>query len=86
MCDENESKNTPKTAFSVLIVHFPDPGDKLKTVEFLEASRGVVTLVGKYKIAIRKYFYAMQVTISFALILNVIILNEYLSKANIIMR
>lgn len=49
MCDENESKDT-KTAFSILTVHFPDPGDKLKTVDFLEASSGVVTIVGKYKL------------------------------------
>lgn len=59
MCDENESKDTTKTAFSILTVHFPDPGDKLKTVDFLEASTGVVTIVGKYKIAVRKPFYAM---------------------------
>lgn len=56
MCDENQFKNTSKTAFSILTVHFPDPGHKLKTVEFLEASSGVVSVVGKYKIVIKKAY------------------------------
>lgn len=36
-----------KTAFTELSIYFPEPGVKLKTAEFLEASSGVVILVGK---------------------------------------
>ncbi|CAG9767296.1 unnamed protein product [Ceutorhynchus assimilis] len=36
-----------KTAFSVLSAHFPEPGEKLKTLEFLDAAAGVVSLVEK---------------------------------------
>ena len=36
-----------KTAFTAFIVDFPEVTEKLKTTEFLEASLGAVSLIGK---------------------------------------
>ncbi|KAL1488543.1 hypothetical protein ABEB36_015007 [Hypothenemus hampei] len=37
-----------KTAFTILSIYFPEPGEKIKTLEFLEASSGIVSLVEKF--------------------------------------
>lgn len=39
-----------KTVFTSLPVYFPDANEKLITYEFLDASSGVVFIVGKCKI------------------------------------
>ncbi|XP_066151890.1 pleckstrin homology domain-containing family A member 8 isoform X2 [Euwallacea fornicatus] len=50
MAVKNDTSPTEKlkTAFTVLSIHFPDAEEKLKTVEFLKASSGIVILLEQF--------------------------------------
>ncbi|KAH1003022.1 hypothetical protein HUJ05_010971 [Dendroctonus ponderosae] len=45
------SRDAAKTAFSVLQVQFPVATDRLRTLDFLEAAHGLVTIVGKHHLS-----------------------------------